>query len=111
MLGPKDLVVNLNTGLSEESLTRVENKDSIFESYQIDEMDGFVDLEIDKSTKEKGEISKSRDLAKTEDTSCGVIDKFDLKKEKEVERWHIELEEIMDNETIECLLEMIKEYS
>lgn len=34
-----------------------------------------------------------------------------MKKEKEVERWHIELEEIMDNETIECLLEMIKEYS
>ncbi|KAF0461544.1 hypothetical protein F8M41_000393 [Gigaspora margarita] len=85
MLGPEGLVVNLNKGLLKESLTRVEDKDSIFESYQTDEMDGFVNLEIDKSTKEKGEISKSRDLAETEDASCGVIDEFDPEKEEEVE--------------------------
>ncbi|CAG8817216.1 14473_t:CDS:2, partial [Gigaspora margarita] len=76
MMGPKDLVIILNKGLPEEN------------------------LEKDKCTKEKGEISKSRNLAKTKNVSCGGIDKFDLKKEEEVENLHMEPKEIMNSETI-----------
>ncbi|CAG8540338.1 23355_t:CDS:2 [Gigaspora margarita] len=49
ILEPEELFVNLIKDFPEEILAEVEDKDSIFESYQTDEMDGFEDLEKDKS--------------------------------------------------------------
>ncbi|KAF0556978.1 hypothetical protein F8M41_014205 [Gigaspora margarita] len=74
-------------------------------------MDSFVDLGKDKSTKEKNEISKSRDLAEMDDMSCEVIDEFDLKKEEKVEALPMKPKKIVDDETLKFLLGIIEEYS
>ncbi|KAF0471948.1 hypothetical protein F8M41_025101 [Gigaspora margarita] len=96
ILDPKDLFVNLIKDFLEEILAEVENKDSIFKSYQTDEMDSFEDLEKDKSTEEKGEMIKSKDLVKTDDASCRVINKFDSKNEEKVETLPMEPKEIIE---------------
>ncbi|CAG8721907.1 22674_t:CDS:2 [Gigaspora margarita] len=110
-LEPKNLFVNPIKNFPEEILAEIEDKDSIFESYQTDEMDGFEDLEKDRSTEEKGEMIESKDLVKTDDASCRVIDEFNPRKEEKVETLPIEPKEIVNDEALEFLLEIIKEYS
>ncbi|RIB26824.1 hypothetical protein C2G38_2263468, partial [Gigaspora rosea] len=41
MLGPEDLFINLNKDVSKKILARVENKDSIFGSYNKNKIDGL----------------------------------------------------------------------
>ncbi|CAG8518997.1 32773_t:CDS:2, partial [Gigaspora margarita] len=78
ILEPEDLSVNLIKDFLEEILAEVEDKDSIFEFYQTDKMDSYVDFGKDKSTKKKR-------TAETEVVSGGVIDEFGPKKEEKTQ--------------------------
>ncbi|CAG8632044.1 5784_t:CDS:2 [Gigaspora margarita] len=64
----------------------------------------------DRSTEEKDEMIKSKNLVETDDASCEVIDEFNSRKEGKMEILPIEPKEIMDDEALEFLLEIIEEY-
>ncbi|CAG8753688.1 42141_t:CDS:2 [Gigaspora margarita] len=72
---------------------RLEDKDSIFESYQTNKMNSLeryyhsrTEVRKDKIVERKDKINKLRDLVETDNASCRNIDKFDLKKKKKTEK-------------------------
>ncbi|KAF0483207.1 hypothetical protein F8M41_023255 [Gigaspora margarita] len=95
-LESENLFVNLIKDFLEEILAKIEDKDSIFESYYTDEIDSFEDLEKDRSTEEKGEMIKSKDLVETDDASYRDIDKFNPRKEEKVEILPMEPKKIVN---------------
>ncbi|RIB26297.1 hypothetical protein C2G38_2163688 [Gigaspora rosea] len=111
MLGPEDLFMNPNKDVPRKILARVEDEDSIFGSYDKDEMDGFeryyqgrTILEKDEIVEGRDEVNESEDHAEMNYASC---DEYDQK----MGTVPMEPKEIIGGETPEFLLGIVEKDS